>query len=355
MQPHSQETTTTFSDDVDRWKAVLERDARADGRFFYGVTSTGIFCRPTCPSRRPRRERVQFFDTSADALESGFRPCKRCRPQAASAEAEFVQQVVDAIVGWEDGQPTLNDLALITGMSPGHLQRKFKAATGVSPAEFARQRRIDRFKTQLKGGQDVTTSMYEAGFESSASMYATVDRELGMTPGQYKSGGVDREIRYVTAATHLGLLMLAYTDVGVASIQFGDSEAELVERVAAEFPGAELVQEVDSNAWLQIVLDYLEGELPHPDLPLDIQGTAFQRRVWQAIRVIPPGETRSYSEIANEIGNPTAVRAVANACGQNRLAMTIPCHRVVRSDGTHGGYRWGVERKAALLDLEAAD
>lgn len=354
MQSQERQQDAQFRDDASRWQAVLARDASADGAFYYGVTSTGIFCRPTCPSRRPSRDRVRFFETTTEAMKRGFRACKRCHPESASVDADFVRQIVDAIDGWDDGRPTLGDLAELTGMSPGHLQRKFKAATGVSPAEFARQRSINRFRKELKGGRDVTGSIYEAGFESPASVYESTGRELGMTPSAYQSGAAGREIHYATASTQLGRVIVAYTDAGVASIQFGDSDAELVHRIADEFPRADLVADNDSHPWLQVVLDYLNGERPHPDLPLDIQGTAFQRRVWQAIRVIPPGETRSYGEIAAEIGSPSSVRAVANACGQNRLALAIPCHRVVRADGSHGGYRWGAERKVALLAHEAA-
>ena len=353
MQTAIRTGNDSYSDDEQRWQAVMERDARADGEFVYGVTSTGIFCRPTCPSRRPGKSRVKFFETPGQARGSGFRPCKRCRPEAATADAEFVQSIVDAIEGWQDGRPTLADLAELVDLSPWHLQRKFKAATGVSPAAFARQRRIDKFRAELKGGRDVTSSIYEAGFESSAALYESADRELGMTPANYKAGGEDLEIHYLTAETDFGRLLLAYTGAGVAAILFGDDDGELSEQLAQEFPNATLIGAAGDHPWLQTVLDYLGGDSPHPDLPLDIQGTAFQRRVWQAIRVIPAGETRSYGEIAAEIGKPSAVRAVANACGQNRLAMAIPCHRVVRADGSGGGYRWGGERKAALLALEA--
>ncbi len=355
MQSPTNHADSAYGDDASRWQAVLERDARADGQFVYAVTSTGIFCRPTCPSRRPQPERVVYYDQPSDAIAGGYRACKRCAPEAASADARFVEQVVTAIDDWEDGRPTLDDLAEITGLSPGHLQRKFKAATGVSPADFARQRRMDRLRSELRRGRDVTGSVYEAGFDSSAALYEAAGRELGMTPGAYRNGAQGIEIRYATAQTTLGPVVIAYTDVGVASIQFGDDEDDLVVRLAAEFPQAELVPEPESHPWLQVVLDYLTGEQPHPELPLDIRGTAFQRRVWQAIRVIPPGETRSYGEIAAEIGRPTAARAVANACGQNRLALAIPCHRVVRADGGYGGYRWGAERKSVLLELEAAD
>lgn len=342
-----------FDSDDSRWNAVLNRDTQAEGAFFYGVTSTGIFCRPTCPSRRPARDRVAFFDSAVEAMRGGFRPCKRCQPQSPSIDRKFVQQIVDTIDGWQDGQPSLSDLAEVVGLSPSHVQRKFKQATGISPAEFARQRRIQRFRNELKEGRDVTTSIYEAGFESAASLYGSSDRELGMTPASYRAGGMDYRIHYVTADSPLGRLLLAYTERGVASIQFGENDDELRDALEREFPEAEISRSEDDHPWLQVVLDYLSGEIPHPDLPLDVQGTAFQRRVWQAIRVIPPGETRSYADVAAAIGQPAAVRAVANACANNRAPLIIPCHRVIRSDGSQGGYRFGAERKAALLSHES--
>ncbi|MEZ4522333.1 MAG: bifunctional DNA-binding transcriptional regulator/O6-methylguanine-DNA methyltransferase Ada [Thermomicrobiales bacterium] len=347
--------STSYSSDDERWAAVLERDSRAEGAFYYGVTSTGIFCRPTCPSRRPTRDRVAFFPASEDALRAGYRPCKRCRPDAESRDVEFVRQVVDAIDGWDDGQPTLANLSAIVGMSPAHLQRKFKQATGVSPAEYVRQRRIQRFRTGLKEGNDVTTSMYDAGFESSASLYESAEREMGMTPGEYRAGGKDASLRFVIGDTPLGRLLMAYSDRGIASIQIGNDDDELVQSLRDEFPSATIAEESGTHPWFQVILNYLGGKIPHPDLPVDVQGTAFQRRVWQAIRVVPPGETRSYREIAVEIDSPNAVRAVANACANNRIALVIPCHRIVRSDGKSGGYRWGEERKTALLALENSE
>ncbi len=299
-QAHSKQAH--FIEEEQRWNAVLERDPVADGAFYYGVSSTGIFCRPTCPSRRPSKQRVTFFDTAGEALGHGYRPCKRCRPESQSPDVEFVQQVVDVIDGWGDGKPTLADLAEAVGMSPGHLQRKFKAATGISPAEYSRKRRIDKFRTELKGGRDVTGSVYEAGFESSASLYESVDRELGMAPTDYKSGAEKRQIHYLTAMSPLGRLMLAYTEVGVASIQIGDNDDELSGYSKENSRRPKSCGIRSNHPWLQIVIDYLSGEIPHPELPLDIQGTAFQRRVWQAIRVIPSGETRSYRDIAEELG-----------------------------------------------------
>lgn len=342
-----------FDSDDSRWKAVLDRDTRAEGVFFYGVTSTGIFCRPTCPSRRPARDHVAYFNSAVEALRGGFRPCKRCRPESSSVDRQFVQKIVEAIDSWEDGQPSLSDLAKLVGLSPSHVQRKFKQATGISPAEFARQRRMQRFRNQLKESPDVTTSIYEAGFESSAAIYGASDRELGMTPASYKAGGRDHQIHYIIGDSPLGRLLLAYTERGVASIQLGEADDDLRQGLESEFPEADIVQTEERHPWLQVVLDYLSGEIPHPDLPVDVQGTAFQRRVWQAIRVIPPGETRSYADVATAIGQPDAVRAVANACANNRVPLVIPCHRVIRSDGSQGGYRYGAERKATLLAHES--
>jgi AraC family transcriptional regulator of adaptative response/methylated-DNA-[protein]-cysteine methyltransferase len=346
---------TEFQNDEARWEAVENRNSNAEGAFVYGVTSTGIFCRPTCPSRRPLRDRVAFFEDAKAAIASGFRPCKRCRPESTLGDSDFVVRVVEALDEWPEGQPTLDELADVVGLSPSHVQRKFKAATGISPAEYSRQRRLEKFRTELRGGRAVTDSIYEAGFDSAASVYGSIGRELGMTPTAYQAGGVDRTLNYLTAESSLGRVLLAYTDIGVAAIMIGDDDQALVEQLADEFPEAELVGQTGDHPWLQQVLDYLSGDIPHPELPLEIRGTAFQRRVWQAIRVIPPGQTRTYGQLAAEIGKPSATRAVANACGQNRLALAIPCHRVVRANGSSGGYRWGDNRKSALLALESSD
>ncbi|HLT19890.1 MAG TPA: bifunctional DNA-binding transcriptional regulator/O6-methylguanine-DNA methyltransferase Ada [Thermomicrobiales bacterium] len=335
-----------------RWEAVLERDPAVDGEFVYAVSSTGIYCRPSCPARRPARDRVLFFDDPDEAEEAGFRECRRCRPRSVRQDVALAERVTAIIDAWEEGAPTLADLSERTGVSPYHLQRTFKRVTGVSPAAYARTRRMGRFRQGLREGADVTTSMYDAGFESSSQLYSTIDQELGMTPASYRAGGAGVCLHYATTESPLGHLLVATTERGVAAILFAEGEEEAIAALKNEFPNARLEPNPTETASLGDILCYLDGRLPHPELPLDIQATAFQRAVWEALRSIPPGETRSYREVAEAIGRPEAARAVAQACASNRLAMAIPCHRVVKADGSPGGYRWGAERKRSLLELE---
>ncbi len=339
-------------DDV-RWQAVLERDARADGRFFYGVRSTGIFCRPSCPSRRPRREHVRFFDTAAAAESAGFRPCQRCRPEGASNEERVVAAVKQAID--EALEPlSLAALGELAGMSPFHLQRLFKRATGLSPAAYGRMVRAERLKDGLRQGATVVDATYGAGYGSSRAVYEGATAALGMSPGAYRRGGAGVRIRYACTPVRLGQMLLAATDRGLCALWFGDDAAELVAQLAAEFPRAERVEDATAlGSYVAAVEAYLAGEPGLTELPLDLRATPFQERVWTALRAIPYGEVRSYQEVAAQIGSPSAVRAVARACASNRVALAIPCHRVVRSTGELSGYRWGVERKRALLEGEA--
>jgi AraC family transcriptional regulator of adaptative response/methylated-DNA-[protein]-cysteine methyltransferase len=340
-------------DDQTRWQAVAARDAAFDGRFVLGVVTTGIYCRPSCPARRPKRDNVRFFDTPADAEAAGFRACKRCRPQAVAHEAEMVERLVRYIDTHLDGDLTLAALAAHVGYSPFHLQRLFKRAVGMSPREYARASRIDRLKDGLKADTRVTDAIYEAGFQSNSAAYDVTASALGMEPSTYQRGGQGETIRYTVVDCSLGRLLVGATERGIAAVSLADTDEPLDAFVRGEFPAAEIVRDdMGLRRWVGEVVAQVEGEPPHNELPLDIRATAFQRRVWDALRQIPPGETRTYSEVARAIGQPTAVRAVAHACATNRIAVMIPCHRVIREDGSLGGYRWGLERKAVLLQRE---
>jgi AraC family transcriptional regulator of adaptative response/methylated-DNA-[protein]-cysteine methyltransferase len=344
------------SEDTQAWQAVLERDRRYDGLFVYAVRSTGIYCRPSCPSRRPRAAQVEFFEQPKAAEGAGYRSCKRCRPtenglQAALPAAitrvcRFLDQATEEV-------PKLEQMAGLVKMSPFHLQRTFKQALGVSPREYAELRRFLRFRTRLQKGDDVTTAMYEAGFNSPSRLYERSTSALGMTPSAYKAGGAGMKIGFTIAATSLGRVLVAQTEKGVCAVRVGDSDKQLEAGLRDEFVNAEIYRSERKNAKIvQQVVNAAEGHGISADIPLDIRHTAFQMKVWQALRNIKLGETRSYTEIAQAIGDPKAVRAVARACATNPVALVIPCHRVVRSNGELSGYRWGAERKKKLLENE---
>jgi len=339
------------------WDAVAARDRSMDGVFYYAVLSTGIYCRPSCPSKRPRRENVVFFRARAAAEHAGFRACKRCKPEAAGASdpnAQLVEKVCRYIETHPDEPVTLEALSRALGMSPFHLQRTFKARTGITPRAYADSRRLDSLKAGLREGHSVTRSLYDAGYGSSCRLYERASSQLGMTPSRYRKQGAGETIHYAIAATPIGRMLLAATDRGVCSIQFGDSEAKLERELGVEFPKAEIIRsDRKLGAQVKALRAIIQGENKTP-LPLDIQATAFQRRVWEELQSIPRGATKSYSKIAADIGHPKAARAVARACATNPVAVAIPCHRVVREDGAMGGYRWGVDRKQKLLALEAA-
>lgn len=346
-----------YASDDERWLAVLERDPRAEGRFVLAVSSTGVFCRPTCPARRPRRDRAVFFDTPADAIAGGFRPCRRCRPtEAARTQLHVVAEVCRLIEAGELGtNPTLAELGRRIGWSPFHLQRTFRRIVGVSPRQYAESRRVDRLRRHIREVDSVTTALYEAGWGSSAAFYATAPGHLGMSPSAYRNGAGGDTIRYTIVDSPIGRLLLAGTRRGVCAIRFGEHDGRLAEDVRAEFAGASLERDDDGlRGWAEAVQANLEGAQPHLDLPLDIRASAFQRRVWEALRAIPYGETRTYGQVAAAIGSPGAARAVGQACGANPVSILIPCHRVVAGGGRLGGYGWGVERKRWLLDREAA-
>ena len=340
------------------WEAVRTRDSRADGRFVYAVKSTGIYCRPTCPSQRPASYRVSFFTRAFDAEAAAFRACKRCLPDQETPSTGLVRKVCKYIQERSDelgSVPTLAELGRAVGTSPSHLQRVFKETTGVTPRQYAAAWRLDRFKAIIKDGQDISTALYEAGFGSSSRLYETSEEQIGMSPGAYRKGGKGMNIYHTVATCSMGRLLVAATDKGVCSVKLGNSDPELEEILLAEFPSANHQPDGGHLAiWTAEILSYLDGENNGLDLPLDIQATAFQQQVWQMLRTIPYGETRTYQQVAQSLGKDDSSRAVGTACGANPVALVIPCHRVLRKDGGLGGYRWGLERKQSLLAMEQA-
>jgi AraC family transcriptional regulator of adaptative response/methylated-DNA-[protein]-cysteine methyltransferase len=338
-----------------RWQALAARDARADGTFVYGVTSTGVYCRPSCPSRRPRADRVRFFDSAVDARRDGFRPCKRCRPDTVAVARPGIEAVrrASAYLATHADEPvTLARLSRVAAMSPHHLQRRFKSIVGVSPREYQAAVRADRLRAGLRGGRDVTTAIYDAGYGSPSRVYESVATQ-GMTPSAYKRGGAGMHIGYAVAACSLGRLLVATTEHGVCAVKLGDRDDGLVADLKREYPAAEIVADGKPRAeWVQAIVDHLRGQEPSLDLPIDVRATAFQWKVWRALQQIPYGETRAYAQVARSIGSPRAARAVARACATNPVCLVVPCHRVVQTDGGVGGYRWGVERKKKLLAAE---
>lgn len=339
------------------WQAVLERDSKFDGKVFYGVHSTGIYCRPTCPSRKPSRSKVSFFLSPQAAEVEGFRPCKRCQPQNLSAVYPARDRVLAAcryIEASGDRIPTLSQLSACVKISPRHLQRVFKSVVGVSPFQYATALRTQRLKQQLHQGEEIAIALYNVGYGSSSRLYEKAPLQLGMTPADYKRHGWGKEIRYTTLNTKLGFLIVAATERGLCSVQLGETAAELEDKLRNEFRNASLRRADDElQETIGALVDYLSGNLPLPDLPEDVKATAFQIQVWEALKKIPIGTTVSYSDIACAIGLPTAVREeVARACATNPIALIVPCHRVVPKAGGVGEYRWGETRKQALLELE---
>lgn len=339
--------------DAERWRHVRARNARADGRFVFAVRTTGVYCRPSCPARRPRRAHVQFFATPAAAEQAGFRPCRRCRPQEAAVPA-WVAQVCRRLVETPDAAAPAA-LAAEVGLPPRRLARMFQRVVGLTPRQFADAARAGRLRQRLRDGQRVTTALYDAGFGASSRLYERAAALLGMSPGAYRRGAPGVRIRCTTVASPLGRLLIAATARGVCAVRLGGEDAALVRGLAREFPQAELVRDdAGLRRWAGALLQYLHGRQPHVALPLDIRGTAFQWRVWRALQRIGYGQTRTYGQIARALGDPQAARAVARACAANPVALVIPCHRVVRGDGRPGGYRWGARRKRWLLAREAA-
>jgi len=336
------------------WKAVQNNDARFNGAFVYGVDSTRIYCKPSCSSKLPKRENVQFFNSLETAEKQGFRACLRCKPQSETAnpQTEIVLRAAEILETEE--QISLEDLGAKLNVSAAHLQKVFKEIIGVSPKKFAEINRLERFKNEIKKGSDVTGAMYEAGFGSSSRLYENVSAKLGMTPKTYAKKGKNMMINYTITDCDLGKLLVARTAKGVCAVTFGDDEKALRENLSNEYKNAEITENnADLKDYVEAILANLSGENKTLDLPLDLQATAFQMRVWEALRKIPYGETVSYSDIAETLGNKNAVRAVATACASNRVALVIPCHRVVGKSGALSGYRWGVERKKAILKRES--
>jgi len=334
------------------WQQVMARDARQDGRFVFAVRTTGIYCRPSCPSRRPRRDSVEFFPDPREAERAGYRACLRCKPTEISAQAQYVLRARQLLDNAE-GVMTLAALSKRVGLSPFHLQRLFKRATGLSPREYQSARRMQHVKTELRKGGDVTTALYDAGFSSPSRLYEKSDQQLGMTPGAYRRGGAGATIMFAIAPTPLGRMLVAATERGLCAVRFGESATELERGLHNEFHAATVQRDhAAMRRYIEPLLASLRGNKTTIDLPLDVRATAFQQKVWETLQRIPRGETRSYTEIACAIGEPKAVRAVARACASNPVALAVPCHRVVRSDGNLAGYRWGIERKKKLLEGE---
>ncbi len=340
---------------VDAWEAVLNRDRRGDGRFVYAVSSTRVYCRPSCPSRRPYRNHVTFFDSPQLAEATGYRACLRCRPQSVtgSEAEERVERARRYLDDHADEPITLRRLAAHVGLSPFHLQRAFANRVGLSPKAYQSVKRMERFTTSLKRGETVTNATYEAGFGSSSRLYARVHEDLGMTPSAFRSGGMGVTLRYTTVPTAVGRMLVAVTERGIAAVSLGETEVALVASLRSDYPKAVLRRDRKAlKKHISQLLKRLSGSAAVGRLRLDVKATAFQCKVWQALQQIPRGQTRSYQQIARAIGQPLAARAVASACAGNPLAVAIPCHRVVRGNGQLAGYRWGLERKQRLLALE---
>ena len=346
------------------WDSVQRRDRTADGAFVYAVRSTGIYCRPSCPSRKPRREQVLFFALPDAAEQRGFRACHRCRPRSIGVRdpkidviARVCRQIEASVAGDaasdNDSGTGLNTLSSSAGMSPHQLERAFRSVMGITPKQYADAQRMRRLKSSLKKGDNVTTALYDAGFGSSSRLYERAPAQLGMTPATYRRGGAGMKIGYTIVDSPLGRLLVAGTDRGISALYLGESDARLETALRKEYPRAQIQRDRNGlESAVGKILNHLRGREPHLDLPTDVQATAFQRRVWDELRHIPYGKTKTYSEVARAIGRPSAVRAVARACATNPVSVVVPCHRVVRGDGNLAGYRWGLDRKLALLEKE---
>jgi AraC family transcriptional regulator, regulatory protein of adaptative response / methylated-DNA-[protein]-cysteine methyltransferase len=343
--------------DDPRWTRIVARDKTADGHVWYSVSTTGVYCRPSCPSRTANPKNVQLHDSLASAKATGFRPCRRCNPDGPSIEAENAELVANAcrIIEEREEEPSLEELADAVGRSPSYFHRVFKAVTGVTPKDYAAAHRATKVRHGLASGSTVTEAIYDAGFNSSGRFYEKSTDMLGMTPSQYRAGGANEEITFAVGQTSLGAILVASTKKGVAAILLGDDPEELVRNLQDRFPKAHLIgADRDYEGLVAQVVGFVEAPRIGLNLPLDVRGTAFQERVWKALQEVPAGATVSYAEIARRVGAPKSVRAVAGACAANKLAVAIPCHRVVRNDGSFSGYAWGVERKRILIDREGS-
>jgi AraC family transcriptional regulator, regulatory protein of adaptative response / methylated-DNA-[protein]-cysteine methyltransferase len=337
------------------WRATVSRDARADGTFVLGVRSTNVYCRPSCPARRPLRQNVVFFRTGEEAEKQGFRACLRCRPNEVAGPVALVEAASRQLAESTEDTLRFGDLAKSLGSTPGTLRRAFLQVTGLRPRELAEAMRVARFKKMLRDGKKITDALYETGYGSSSRVYERSNAQLGMTPATYQKGGKGMKIGYSITKSALGKVLVAATERGVSAVYLGDADAKLVQELRDEYPRAEISAAGDSfERWVKEIVQRVEGKPPRIELPLDLQATAFQRRVWQELQQIPPGATRTYSQVAKAVGNPKAVRAVARACARNPVSIVVPCHRVIREDGNLAGYRWGLSRKEQLLAQERA-
>lgn len=335
------------------WRATLARDHRADGTFVLAVRSTRIYCRPSCPARRPLRRNVIFFRTREEAERQGYRPCLRCRPNEMAASTALVSRAAQILGNSPEESIRLVKLAVQLGTNAATLRRAFRQVTGLAPRELAEALRVERFKSLLRAGRSITDALYETGYGSSSRVYERSNAQLGMTPATYQKGGKGMKIEYTIAKSPLGKVLVAATERGVSAVYLGDTESKLVAELREEYPRAEISSAKNSaQRWVREIVQRIKGMPAQGELPLDLRATAFQRRVWQELQRIPRGTTRSYSQVARALGRPNAVRAVARACATNPVSVVVPCHRVVRADGNLAGYRWGLERKRALLNQE---
>jgi AraC family transcriptional regulator, regulatory protein of adaptative response / methylated-DNA-[protein]-cysteine methyltransferase len=354
-------TQTKFGQNISRraaaryWQATLARDSRADGSFLLAVRSTHIYCRPSCPARRPLRRNVTFFRTREEAEKQGYRPCLRCRPNEIAGPVALVQRAASQLAESSEESVRLGPLAKTLGTTQATLRRAFLQVTGLRPRELAEALRIKRFKAMLRAGRGIADALYETGYGSSSRVYERSNAQLGMTPATYQKGGKGMKIGYSIAKSPVGKVLVGATERGISAVYLGDAENALVAELREEYPRAEIAPATDSfQRWVREIIQRIEGKQPRMDLPLDLQATAFQRRVWQELQRIPRGRTRTYSQVARSLGQPRAVRAVARACATNPVSIVVPCHRVVREDGKLAGYRWGVSRKEQLLAQERA-
>ena len=350
LDEHTQRTDEAL------WRAVLQRDARSDGRFVYAVRSTGVYCRPSCPSRRPKRQSVLFFSSADTAEIAGFRECRRCRPRGGAPlppAIDHVRKATAFIASHADQPVTLATIASHVGMSPFHLQRMFTRLLGISPRAYQDALRAQRFRGDLRSGKPLSAAIYDAGYGSSSRVYEQHPTGRGMTPAQYRRGATGASIAFTIVDSSLGRLLVAGTEKGLCSVKLGDRDDELEDDLRSEYPAARIQQQEGAFAqWVRALVTHVDGRSPDIDLPVDVKATAFQWKVWRYLQSIPYGETRAYSDVARAIGKPRAIRAVARACATNHVCLVIPCHRVVEKGGGLGGYRWGIERKRKLLQKE---
>jgi AraC family transcriptional regulator of adaptative response/methylated-DNA-[protein]-cysteine methyltransferase len=348
---HGKNITPRIADQY--WEATQARDARADGTFILGVRSTHIYCRPSCPARRPLRRNAVFFRTGAEAEKQGFRPCLRCKPHETSGAVMLVERAARALAGSNEETLRLLTLAKNLGTTQGTLRRAFQQVTGLAPRDLAEALRIKKFKAMLRTGSKITDALYETGYGSSSRVYERSNAQMGMTPATYQKGGKGMKIGYTVTKSPLGKVLVAATDRGVSAVYLGDAESGLVTELRKEYPRAEIAPAANADRkWVKEIVQRIDGKQPRMELPLDLQATAFQRRVWQELQRIPRGKTRTYSQVARALGKPKAIRAVARACATNPVSIVVPCHRVIREDGALAGYRWGLTRKQQLLDKE---